>query len=182
MIKFSSLVMKHLNWTWKILVMGHYFTCIYYFMLGNIYFLFYTIGQISSWSKPRSKLLAFIEKHEKAELEMKCKKKNFIHSYIFLLYHSFPWSLLGFSLPLFLGRNRFREKQEKRCGINHKQTNVLQNFGKPTCIELMLTNKPSYFQHSNVFGTGLSEFHLLTVTEFRIKFQKLKPLVINYRN
>ena len=45
-------------------------------MLGNIYFLFYTIGQISSWSKPRSKLLAFIEKHEKAELEMKCKKKN----------------------------------------------------------------------------------------------------------
>ena len=35
---------------------------------------------------------------------------------------------------------------------------------------------------SNVFETGLSNFHLLTVTEFKMGFQKLKPQVITYRN
>ena len=57
-----------------------------------------------------------------------------------------------------------------------------KNFDRPKCIDLILTNKPSYFQHSNLFETGLSNFHLLTVTEFKMGFQKLKPLVINYRN
>ena len=48
---------------------------------------------------------------------------------------------------------------------------------------LTLKNKqPSYFQHSNVFETVLSDFHLLTVTEFKMGFQKLKPQVITYRN
>ena len=55
-----------------------------------------------------------------------------------------------------------------------------KNFDKPTCINLMLTNKPSYFQHSNVFETGLSDFHLLTITEFKMGFQK--PRVRTYRN
>ena len=57
-----------------------------------------------------------------------------------------------------------------------------KNFDKPKCIDLILTNKPSYFQHSNVFETGLSDFHLLTATEFKMGFQKLKPQVITYRN
>ena len=57
-----------------------------------------------------------------------------------------------------------------------------KNFDKPKCIDLILTNKPSYFQHSNVFETGLSDFHLLTVTEFKMGFQKLKPQVITYRS
>ena len=46
----------------------------------------------------------------------------------------------------------------------------------------MLTNKPSNFQHSNVFETGLADFHLLTVTEFKMEFQKLQLQVINYHN
>ena len=57
-----------------------------------------------------------------------------------------------------------------------------KNFGKPKCIDLMLTNQPSYFQHSNVFEIELHNFHLLTVTEFKLGFQKLKPQVITYRN
>ena len=48
-----------------------------------------------------------------------------------------------------------------------------KNFGKLKCIDLILTNNPSYFQHSNVFETGLSDFHLLTVTEFKMVFQNL---------
>ena len=46
----------------------------------------------------------------------------------------------------------------------------------------MLTNKPSNFQHSNAFETGLADFHLLTVTEFKMEFQKLQLQVINYHN
>ena len=48
-----------------------------------------------------------------------------------------------------------------------------KNFDKTTCIDLILTSEPSYFQHSNAFETGLSDFHLLTVTEFKMEFQKL---------
>ena len=48
---------------------------------------------------------------------------------------------------------------------------------KPTC----LINQPRCFQHSKVFETGLSDFHLLTVTEFKMSFQKLQPK-INYRD
>ena len=57
-----------------------------------------------------------------------------------------------------------------------------KNFDKPAWIELILINKPSYFHHSNVFETGLSDFHLLTVTNFKMGFQKLKPQVKTDRN
>ena len=42
-----------------------------------------------------------------------------------------------------------------------------QNSDNPTSIDLILTNRPSYFQHSTVFETSLSDFHLLTITEFK---------------
>ena len=42
-----------------------------------------------------------------------------------------------------------------------------KNFDKPTYIDLI------DFQHSNVFGTGLSDFLLLTVTEFKMAFKTL---------
>ena len=57
-----------------------------------------------------------------------------------------------------------------------------KNFDKPKRTDLILTSKPSYFQHSNVFAAGLSDFHLLTVTEFEMEFQKLIPQVITYCN
>ena len=53
-----------------------------------------------------------------------------------------------------------------------------KNFDKPTRIDLIFTNKPSYFQHCNNFETSISDFHLLTVTEFKMEFQQLKPQVI----
>ena len=56
-----------------------------------------------------------------------------------------------------------------------------KNFDTPKCIDLILTNKLSYFQYSNVFETSLSDFHLLTVTEFKMGFQKRKPQVTSYR-
>ena len=60
-----------------------------------------------------------------------------------------------------------------------------KNFGKATCIIVMNTNKPNHFEHSNVFETGLSDFHLLVVTEFKMGFQKSKfprTTCRNYRN
>ena len=53
-----------------------------------------------------------------------------------------------------------------------------KNCEKPICIDLILTNQPTLFQCSAVLGTGPSDFHLLTVTEFKMSFQKYKPHII----
>ena len=57
-----------------------------------------------------------------------------------------------------------------------------KNSEKPTCIDLILTNQPTLFQHSTVLETGLSDFHLFTMTEFKMSFQKCKTHIITYRN
>ena len=36
-------------------------------------------------------------------------------------------------------------------------------------------NRPTYFQHSTTLETGLSDFHLLTITEFKTSFLKREP-------
>ena len=56
-----------------------------------------------------------------------------------------------------------------------------KHHSQPTCIDLMLTNWLSYFQHDGVFETNLPDFHPLTVTELKINFQKLKLKIIAYR-
>ena len=76
---------------------------------------------------------------------------------------------------------------EEFCNLNGltsliKKPTCFKNPDKPTCIDLILTNQPSCFQHNKVFETGLSDFHLLTVTEFKMSFQKLQPKIINYRD
>ena len=53
---------------------------------------------------------------------------------------------------------------------------------KATCIDLILTNQPTLFQHSTVLETGLSDFHLLKNTEFKISFQKCTSHIITYWN
>ena len=52
----------------------------------------------------------------------------------------------------------------------------------PSCIDLILTNRPHNFQNSTVLETGLSDFHLLTVTVLKTTFRKRPPKVIKYRN
>ena len=64
----------------------------------------------------------------------------------------------------------------------NQSTNIFQNPDKPTCIDLILTNRPNLFQHTSALEIGLSDFHLLTVTEFKMRFQKLKPKIIAYRD
>ena len=57
-----------------------------------------------------------------------------------------------------------------------------KNPDQPTCIDLIRTNRPNIFQHSSAFETGFSDFHLVTVTEFKMRFQKLKPKIIAYHD
>ena len=59
---------------------------------------------------------------------------------------------------------------------------MLQNIESPSCIDLILTNKPLYFQNTNVLETGISDFHKLTLTIMKSKFYKQKPKIFNYRN
>ena len=66
------------------------------------------------------------------------------------------------SMKEFCNLNKFK-------GLINELT-YFKNPGKPTCIDLILTNRPAYFQLSTVLETGLSDFHLLIVTEFKIGF------------
>ena len=57
-----------------------------------------------------------------------------------------------------------------------------KNPSHPKCIDLILTNEPRSFQTTCVIETGLSDFHLMTLTVMRKSFKKLKARVINYRS
>ena len=63
-----------------------------------------------------------------------------------------------------------------------KQPTYYKNSDKPTCIDLILTNFQCMFQSTCVIETGLSDFHLMTVTVMRKTFKKIRSRVINYRS
>ena len=62
------------------------------------------------------------------------------------------------------------------------QPTCYKNLDKPTCIDLIFTNLPNYFQQNNISETGLSDFHMMVVTELKLGFQKLKPHIVAYRD
>ena len=73
------------------------------------------------------------------------------------------------------------------CSLNGLKNLIIEpacykDYEKSTCIDLILTNQPTLFQHGTVLETGLSEFHLLAITEFKMNFQRCKPHIITYRN
>ena len=57
-----------------------------------------------------------------------------------------------------------------------------KNPSNPVCIDLILTNVPRSFQSTCVVETGLSDFHLMTLTVMRKGFKKYQPKIINYRS
>ena len=63
-----------------------------------------------------------------------------------------------------------------------KNATCFKNPEHPTCIDLILTNKSSSFQHTSIIETGLSDFHRLTVTAMKINFQKQAPKILYCRN
>ena len=63
-----------------------------------------------------------------------------------------------------------------------KEPACFKNIENPICIDLILTNRPLYFQNSTVIDIGLSDFHKLTITIMKANFQKHMPITFNYRN
>ena len=63
-----------------------------------------------------------------------------------------------------------------------KEKTCYKNPENPSCIDLILTNCQRSFQNTNVFETGLSDFHKLTVTVLKSHYPKQKPNIISYRD
>ena len=61
-----------------------------------------------------------------------------------------------------------------------KELAYFKNICNPSCV--VLTNQSLSFQLTTFIETGLSDFHKLTATFMKSKFQKLQPRIINYRN
>ena len=56
-----------------------------------------------------------------------------------------------------------------------------KNPDNSSCIDLILTNCPNYFQNSSTFQTGLSDFHKLILTLFKSEIPQQRPNIISYR-
>ena len=57
-----------------------------------------------------------------------------------------------------------------------------KNPDNSSCIHLILTNCPNYFQNSSAFETGLSDFHKLILTLFKSEISQQRPNIVSYRN
>ena len=49
-------------------------------------------------------------------------------------------------------------------------------------IDLILTNTPASFNKTLVSETGLSDYHKMITTFFKLHFSRIRPKVITYRN
>ena len=47
-----------------------------------------------------------------------------------------------------------------------------KNASNPTCIVLIMTNRPKSFQNSSIFENGLSDFHKINLSVFKVSFQR----------
>ena len=52
---------------------------------------------------------------------------------------------------------------------------MFKNPENPTCIDLILVNKPLSFKDTYVIETGLSYFHKMMVAVMKMHFPKMKP-------
>ena len=57
---------------------------------------------------------------------------------------------------------------------------MFQNPNKPSCIDLIITNRPNSFQNSMFIETGLSDFRKICITVMKM-YSKQKPSIIHYR-
>ena len=62
-----------------------------------------------------------------------------------------------------------------------KKATCFENPAKPTCIDLVITNKPGMFQNDKTDETGVSDFHKLVVSTMKLSHKKRPPRMIKYR-
>ena len=63
-----------------------------------------------------------------------------------------------------------------------KEPTCYKNPLNPSCIDLIITNRPNSFQDTNVIETGLSDFHKLIISVMKMFFKKHRPKIISYRD
>ena len=62
-----------------------------------------------------------------------------------------------------------------------KKPTCFKNLAKPTCIDLIITNKPGTFQNAKTYETGLSDFHKSVVSTMKLSYKKRPSSMIKYR-
>ena len=62
-----------------------------------------------------------------------------------------------------------------------KHPTYFKNPENPSCIDLLLTNKPLSFETTTVIEITPSDFHKMIVAVMKMHFPKVKPRVIRYR-
>ena len=63
-----------------------------------------------------------------------------------------------------------------------KEPTCFKSTENPSSIDVILTNKKHSFQHTSTVETGLSDFHLMTVTVMKCDFKKKEPIRIVYHD
>ena len=63
-----------------------------------------------------------------------------------------------------------------------KQPTCFKNLEKPSCIDLILTNRPRSFQGTCVIKRRLTDFHKMTISVLKIDFWRLLPKFITFRD
>ena len=63
-----------------------------------------------------------------------------------------------------------------------KEKTCFKNPHGPSCIDLIVINRPKSFQNSTVIETCLSDFHNMSLTVLKIFYEKQRPNIVKYRN
>ena len=73
------------------------------------------------------------------------------------------------------------------CSLNDLTSQIdhptcYKNSDKPTCIDLILPDRHTSFQHNSIFEAGLFEIRKMVVIKFKMGFQKLKAHIVSYHD
>ena len=63
-----------------------------------------------------------------------------------------------------------------------KDNTCFKNPLKPSCIDLIITNRPKSFQNYVTVETGLSDFYKMMLTVMKVFYKKQKTNIVTYRN
>ena len=61
-----------------------------------------------------------------------------------------------------------------------KDNTCFKNPLKPSCIDLIITNRPKSFQSSVTIETGLSDFHKMTLIVMKVFYKKQKTNIVTF--
>ena len=63
-----------------------------------------------------------------------------------------------------------------------KNKTCFKSTENPPCVDLIITDKPGSFQHTNVFEIGISNHHELVTAVMKAKFTKASSKCVHYHN